>query len=280
MSPNTGASHLVTYRFFNLAYRGGDTAEPQTVEPGVPFSIRVPLNLMGHTFKQGWRIRLALSPSFYPTLWESPEAVTLTVETGETERLPGQRADPARARAAQTKTSARSGCCRPSRPAPIVNPDDYLPTLAEARPAVTTRKAYPVTINGRPGMLTRKVFDSGRYQYGGPLQNLWVDLIAEENFQMVIGDPLSLVGFTRSTTILERPETGFRARSETSTNVWSETDGAGGYVFRYRATVKTFIGGPTGTDRPFAEKTVDRRDRALLDLTGFAGWVSLEALAS
>ena len=69
---------------------------------------------------------------------------------------------------------------------------------------MTTRKAYPVTINGRPGMLTRKVFDSGRYQYGGPLQNLWVDLIAEENFQMVIGDPLSLIGFTKSTTILER----------------------------------------------------------------------------
>lgn len=56
------------------------------------------------------------------------------------------------------------------------------------------------------------------------------DQVADENFQMVIGDPLSLVGFTRSTTILERPEQGFRARSETTTNVWSETDGAGGYV--------------------------------------------------
>jgi hypothetical protein len=82
------------------------------------------------------------------------------------------------------------------------------------------------------------------------------DQVADENFQMVIGDPLSLVGFTRSTTILERPEQGFRARSETTTNVWSETDGAGGYVFRYRASVKAFIGDATGTDRPFAEKTV------------------------
>ena len=255
VSPNTGASHLVTYRFFNLAYRGGDTAKPQTVEPGVPFSIRVPLNVMGHTFKPGWRIRLAVSPSFYPTLWEPPEAVTLTVETGETGGFPASalilpgREPRNEDRRAQRLLPAKSA-------AAFVNPDDYLPTLAEARPAVTTRKAYPVTINGRPGMLTRKVFDSGRYQYGGPLQNLWVDLIAEENFQMVIDDPLSLVGFTRSTTILERPEAGFRARSETSTNIWSETDGAGGYVFRYRATVKTFTGGPEGTDRPFAEKTV------------------------
>jgi len=100
VSPNTGASHLVTYRFFNLAYRGGDAAEPQPVEPGVPFSIRVPLNVMGHTFKPGWRIRLAVSPSFYPTLWEPPEAVTLTVENA---RLPGQRADPAWPRAAQRR---------------------------------------------------------------------------------------------------------------------------------------------------------------------------------
>ena len=73
-----------------------------------------------------------------------------------------------------------------------------------------------MTINGKPGMLTRKVFDSGRYQYGGPLQNLWVDQVAEENFEMVIDDPLSLNGFTKSTTIFERPDQGFKARSETS----------------------------------------------------------------
>jgi hypothetical protein len=73
---------------------------------------------------------------------------------------------------------------------------------------------------------------------------------------MVVGDPLSLVGFTQSTTILERPEQGFRARSETTTKVWSETDGAGGFQFRYLATVKTFTGDPEGNYRPFAEKSV------------------------
>lgn len=34
ISPETGASHLVTYRFFNPAYRGGDMAKPQAIEPG------------------------------------------------------------------------------------------------------------------------------------------------------------------------------------------------------------------------------------------------------
>jgi hypothetical protein len=139
-----------------------------------------------------------------------------------------------------------------------VNADDYLPTLAEARPAESTRKASPVTINGRPGILTRKVSDSGKYQYGGPLQGLWVDQLAEENFEMVIGEPLSLKGFTASTTIMERPDQGFRARAETTTNVWSEASETGGYVFRYRATIKAFIGGQAASeDQPFQTKTVE-----------------------
>lgn len=146
----------------------------------------------------------------------------------------------------------------PSKSAGVyVNPDDYLPTLSEARPAETTRNATKVTINGKPGMLTRKVFDGGRYQYGGPLKGLWVDQVAEENFEMVIGDPLSLTGFTQSTTILERPDIGWRARSDTTTKIWSEAGGEDGYVFRYLATVNTFIGQTPSEDRPFQTKTVE-----------------------
>ena len=139
--------------------------------------------------------------------------------------------------------------------APYVNPEDYFPVIAQGRADETTRKAYPLTINGKPGMLTRKVFDSGRYQYGGVLKGLWVDISAEENFEMVADDHLSLAGFTKSTTILERSDLGWRTQSETTTNVWSETDGKGRYLFRYLAMIKTFTG-PEGADQPFAEKTV------------------------
>jgi uncharacterized protein with LGFP repeats len=102
-------------------------------------------------------------------------------------------------------------------------------------------------------MLVRKVFDSGRYQYGGPLRGLWIDQTAEENFQM-IDNELSLVGFTKSSATLERPDTGFRARSETSTRVWSELNDASEPVFRYTATVRAFVG---NDDQPFEEKSVE-----------------------
>jgi hypothetical protein len=52
-------------------------------------------------------------------------------------------------------------------------------------------------------------------------------IFRQENFEMVVADPLSLAGFTTSTTILERSDLGWRTRSETTTNVWSETDGKG-----------------------------------------------------
>ena len=58
LEPETQASHLVTYRFYNLAYRGGDMASPEKIEPGKTFTLRVTLNIAGHTFKKGWRIRL------------------------------------------------------------------------------------------------------------------------------------------------------------------------------------------------------------------------------
>jgi hypothetical protein len=47
------------------------------------------------------------------------------------------------------------------------------------------------------------------------------DQVADENFQMVIGDPLSLVGFTRSTTILERPEPMCGARPTAPVDMFS-----------------------------------------------------------
>jgi putative CocE/NonD family hydrolase len=241
IEPGTGASHLVTYRFYNLAYRDGDMATPEKIAPGKTFALRIPLNIAGHVFKRGWRIRLALSPSFYPTLWQSADAPTVVLFAGEVDGLePSALILPGRPPRAEDRITQR--LLPASSVTEYVNPGDYLPTLATTREAKSTREATPITLDGKPGMLVRKVFDSGRYQYGGPLKGLWIDQQAEENFQMIADEPLSLTGFTTSAATLERPDTGWRASSETATRVWSELNEAGEAVFRYSATVRGFVG--------------------------------------
>ena len=143
IEPGTGASHLVTYRFFNLAYRGGDMAKPEKIEPGKIFSLRVPLNIAGHVFKKGWRIRLALAPSFYPTLWQTADAPTVTLFAGALDGfeasaliLPG--------REAREEDKGVQALLPATSVTEYVNPDDYLPTLGETRAAETTRDATPV----------------------------------------------------------------------------------------------------------------------------------------
>jgi len=256
ISPRTQASHLVSYRFWNLCDRAGDAARPERLAPRATFTVRIPLALIGHTFKKGWRIRLAISPSFFPTMWQQPATSTVTLRAGRVDGLPESAlvlpARPPRA-ADQRLRAVLPAPCEPN----YVNPEDYVPMLAEARPARSWRTVESVTIDGKPGVLVRKTFDSGRYQYGGPLDGLWVDQVAEENVRMILDDPLSLTSFTSSTSILERPHAGWRTRAETTTRIWSEQTGNGTCAFRYTASVRTFIGGERGGDRPFERKTVD-----------------------
>ena len=138
-----------------------------------------------------------------------------------------------------------------------VDPADYLPILAEARPARNSRRSELIAIDGRPGGRVTKVFDSGRYHYGGPLQGLWVDQAAEKNFELVLDDPLSMTGSTRSAATLERPGTGWRARTETATRVWSDREPPGHTIFRYSASIRAFIPTPGGADELLEERTVE-----------------------
>jgi hypothetical protein len=77
-----GASLLVTRGQLNLTHREGhDRVVP--LVPGEAFSVRVPLDAIGHRFSAGSRLRVALSPTYWPLAWPSPEVVTLGVVAGE-----------------------------------------------------------------------------------------------------------------------------------------------------------------------------------------------------
>ncbi|MDX8496681.1 CocE/NonD family hydrolase [Mesorhizobium sp. VK22B] len=79
-----GLSKRITYNALNLTHR--DSHEfPEPLEPGKRYRIRLALQDCAHIFKSGNRIRVAVSTSYWPTYWPSPEPVTLTVYAGRSE---------------------------------------------------------------------------------------------------------------------------------------------------------------------------------------------------
>ncbi len=76
-----GTSRKMTYGVLNLTHRDGHE-HPQPLEPGKRYRVRIALKHCGFAFKRGYRIRVALSTAYWPLVWPSPEAVTLTVYPG------------------------------------------------------------------------------------------------------------------------------------------------------------------------------------------------------
>ena len=145
----------------------------------------------------------------------------------------GKRAYPSRPRRTGLGQAAQK-CCRRSR-----------------RLLTSLLKAADETARPIPSRSTASVFDGSRYQYGGVLKGLWVDISAGEFRD---GRRRSLIA-RRLHHVDHDPRTLRSRLADATTNVWSEANGKGGYPYPYLATVKTFIG-PEGKDQPFAEKTV------------------------
>src|SRR5690606_18586536 len=76
-----GTSTLVTYGLLNLSHRHSHET-PLPLKPGVFYRVRVQLNDIAHALPAGHRIRIALSTSYWPIAWPSPQPVILSVRTG------------------------------------------------------------------------------------------------------------------------------------------------------------------------------------------------------
>jgi uncharacterized protein len=81
-----GSSLLVTRGQLNLCHRASH-AEPIPVEPGVEMEVTVPMDSIAHRFAAGSRIRLSISPCYWPLAWPSPRPVTLELRHGSGARL-------------------------------------------------------------------------------------------------------------------------------------------------------------------------------------------------
>lgn len=76
-----GASLRVTYGLLDLTHREG-RARPRPLEPGRRYRVEVRLDDVAHAFGAGSRLRLAVSSSYWPVAWPSPETAALTLRPG------------------------------------------------------------------------------------------------------------------------------------------------------------------------------------------------------
>lgn len=81
-----GASTLVSWGMLNLTHRNSHE-HPEHLVPGKRYTVNVPLNATAYRLPAGHRWQIALSPTYWPQAWPSPEPVTLTIYTGELTKL-------------------------------------------------------------------------------------------------------------------------------------------------------------------------------------------------
>jgi len=75
-----GAVTQVSYGLLNLTHRESHEF-PQPLDPGRRYLVTLQLNEIAHQFRQGHRVRLALSNAYWPVVWPSPHMVTLEIDT-------------------------------------------------------------------------------------------------------------------------------------------------------------------------------------------------------
>jgi hypothetical protein len=76
-----GHSNFVSFGLLNLTHRDGDEA-PIALVPGRDYDVRIKGRFSCYRFSRGSRIRVALSETWWPVVWPSPEPVTLQITTG------------------------------------------------------------------------------------------------------------------------------------------------------------------------------------------------------
>jgi predicted acyl esterase len=83
--PDGGATRI-TYGLLNLTHRNS-SENPEPLEPGRYYKVRVQLNGLAHRIPAGHRLRLSVSSTYFPLAWPPPEATCLTLRTATSKLL-------------------------------------------------------------------------------------------------------------------------------------------------------------------------------------------------
>lgn len=210
-----GAATRVTYGLLNLTHRESHE-QPTALEPGRRYQVRLSLNDVAQAFPAGHRIRLALSTAYWPTVWPSPEPVTLTVYAGaSTLTLPVRPPDP-------------MDDALPSLP-PLETPPPLATTVYEP-----PRSERAVRHDVTSGDVTLEwLQDSGRYRFDDI--DLTVHTVTTDRYTIRPDDPLSARVEIAWTVRLARGD--WRVETRTRTVLTATKD-----AFELDATLEAFDG--------------------------------------
>jgi putative CocE/NonD family hydrolase len=199
----TGESTLVSRGLLNLTHRASHE-DPQPLVPGQRYGVRLALRFTGHTLRPGHRWRLALSPTYFPWAWPSPEPVTLTIFTGASTWLDV----PVRAPRPEDEQLAAFG--PPETSAPLARAFRRSPS----RTRVITRDA----LTGCAELVDQ--IDAGDAHFEAA--DLDYDEAGEHRFSITEGNPLSARATTRWRIALGRE--GWRSRVETVSRLQADAE--------------------------------------------------------
>lgn len=76
-----GASNRITYGVLNLCHHRSHES-PEALVPGKVYAIKLQLDDIAWRVPEGHRLRVAISTAYWPMVWPSPEAATLTLTSG------------------------------------------------------------------------------------------------------------------------------------------------------------------------------------------------------
>jgi uncharacterized protein len=196
-----GTSSLVSRGLINLAHRESHEA-PTPLEPGRRYDVRVPLDFIAQAVPAGHRLRVAVSPTYWPWAWPSPDPVRLTVYAGSVDL-------PVRAPRAD---------------------DDYLPAFPD--PEHSPELDFEQIGAGPAGRFLRRDLATGLveqvfdWDLGGAQRFVPIDLLSEDSSHTVYsireGDPLSASVRFRARTGMARGE--WRTRAEVTATMTADRD--------------------------------------------------------
>jgi uncharacterized protein len=208
----SGASTLVTRGVLNLTHRDSNE-QPEPLEPGTRYDVRIPLKAIAHRFEAGARIRLAVSPTYWPWAWPSPEPVRLTVFQ------------------ALLVLPIRAPRPEDAKLRPFDPPESAPPLAIEMLAEAPTRRTVERDVGSGETVLT--------YSYGGGRRRLpngiELDETTHETFRIVEGDPLSARVDVAETVGVARDD--WRTRVETASTMTADAE-----AFHVENTVVAYEG--------------------------------------